>query len=150
MTDLDNEMKGGQITFRDRIRSLNPNVRAAGMGFGYGFIFGSTIGIIGNLGELADEEARVARRFVQVARGGIQWGTMCGIIVIKSHYFSYDTGRKVRWRKVEKKKQSCLNSHRNPKLEESYSVQHISSKLHSLVKTKHNHLFCVFSPTSIF
>merc|ERR1712029_335553 len=65
----------------EKINSLPHLVRISGIGFVYGFVFGSTIGILGNLQYLNQEKIKTGRRFVNVAKGGCTWGIMCGIIV---------------------------------------------------------------------
>merc|ERR1711976_689133 len=68
---LNNKIKG-------KINSLPHLVRVSGIGFIYGFVFGSTIGILGNLQYLNQEKIKTGRRFVNVAKGGCTWGVMCG------------------------------------------------------------------------
>merc|ERR1711904_563419 len=65
----------------EKINSLPSIMRISGIGFIYGFVFGSTIGILGNLQYLNQENLKTGRRFVNVAKGGCTWGTMCGILV---------------------------------------------------------------------
>lgn len=74
-----------QLNYKQRIlnryRTMTPTAQKAAIGFGYGFMFGSTIGLIGGLQHLGNEELRVGRRVVKMAKQGVGVGVMCGVFV---------------------------------------------------------------------
>ena len=60
---------------------MDPRVQTLSMGFGYGFLFGSTLGLLGGLHHLGDEQLRTGRRLVKMAKNGVSIGAMCGVLV---------------------------------------------------------------------
>ena len=64
-----------------KFQTLDPNAQRGLIGFGYGGMFGSTLGLLGGLQHLADEELRGGRRIVKMAKSGISAGAFCGVLV---------------------------------------------------------------------
>eukprot|EP00486_Rosalina_sp_Unknown_P007994 CAMPEP_0201585602 /NCGR_PEP_ID=MMETSP0190_2-20130828/123815_1 /ASSEMBLY_ACC=CAM_ASM_000263 /TAXON_ID=37353 /ORGANISM="Rosalina sp." /LENGTH=52 /DNA_ID=CAMNT_0048031877 /DNA_START=1 /DNA_END=159 /DNA_ORIENTATION=- len=44
-------------------------------------MFGSTLGLLGGMQHLGDEELRFGRRIVKMARSGLAGGAFCGVLV---------------------------------------------------------------------
>jgi len=70
-----------KVSWQARFHGLSPMVRTPMLGFGMGFVFGSTIGILHGLGDLFEEEIRLGKRFKMVAKTGCTWGSFCGVLV---------------------------------------------------------------------
>lgn len=64
-----------------KFHTLDPMIQRGTVGFGYGFMFGSTIGLLGGLQHLGDEELRFGRRIVKMTKNGLGVGVFCGILV---------------------------------------------------------------------
>lgn len=60
---------------------MDPRLQKGTIGFSYGFLFGSTLGLISGLQHLGNEELRAGRRIVKMAKSGVSVGSMCGVLV---------------------------------------------------------------------
>mmetsp|Transcript_20861 Transcript_20861/g.25759 ORF Transcript_20861/g.25759 Transcript_20861/m.25759 type:complete len:94 (-) Transcript_20861:126-407(-) len=67
--------------FQHEYQNMSPTMQRGTIGFGYGFLFGSTIGILGGIQHLGNEELRFGRRIVKMAKSGVAVGAMCGVFV---------------------------------------------------------------------
>jgi len=73
------------MTYTDQLRykfgHLDPKMQRGLIGFGYGGMFGSTLGLLNGMQHLGDEDLRAGRRIVKMARSGLAGGCFCGILV---------------------------------------------------------------------
>lgn len=60
---------------------MDPTMQRGLIGFGYGGMFGSTLGLLSGLQHLGDEELRFGRRIVKMAKSGVAGGAFCGVLV---------------------------------------------------------------------
>ena len=60
---------------------MDPKFQRGIIGFGYGGMFGSTLGLLSGMQHLGNEELRTGRRIVKMAKSGLAGGAFCGVLV---------------------------------------------------------------------
>jgi len=78
-------MVTSNMKYSDRLRNkfygFDPKVQKGIIGFGYGGMFGSTLGLLNGLQHLGNEELRTGRRIVKMAKSGLSGAAFCGLLV---------------------------------------------------------------------
>ena len=69
------------IDIQQRFYRMDPRMQRGIIGFGYGGMFGSTLGLLAGMQHLGNEELRTGRRIVKMAKSGLAGGAFCGVLV---------------------------------------------------------------------